>query len=397
MLTIYRSLERFVGKIQRRRRSERIRRILPKAVPVSPPARGAVTVAGLLRAPTGIGEGARLGAGAFAELGYSVGLVDLTPQRQRDARILQPQGANLTPGDIGGPVIVHMNPPAMMDALYELRDGLTRRRVIGHWVWEIPVLPPQWHQSVEFLHEVWVPSRFVAAAVATTVRQVPIRIVPYAVRPSDPVAPMTIATGKTVYLTMFSYNSGFDRKNPVAAIAAFRRAFADRDDVTLIVKAQGAPLSHKASYRALMAAIAGAPNISVLDRDLTSLERDALIARADVLVSLHRSEGFGLPLAEALVLGKAVIATNWSGNTDFMTRDTSSLIDYKLVPMSTATAAYAGLKAHWADPDIDHASAEMLRLSDPSARTALGANAHRFARQAFTLEAFKAAVEPGLA
>jgi glycosyltransferase involved in cell wall biosynthesis len=391
-----RTLERAVGRMQRRLRAGRIRRRLPKAAPGSPSARGIVTIAGLLRAPTGIGEGARLNAGALAALGYSVGLVDLTPERQRDARAAPPQGTNLASGDIGGTVIVHLNPPAMFEGLYRLRDGLTRRRVIGNWVWEAPVLPPLWQRSIELLHEIWVPSRFVAEAVATTGCRIPVRVVPYAVRADDAVEPMTIAAGKTAYLTMFSYESGFDRKNPIAAVKAFRRAFGDRDDVVLLVKAQGDPASHQASHRALLAAIGEAPNIAIIDRDLAASERDALIARADVMVSLHRAEGFGLTLAEALLQGKSVIATNWSGNTDFMTPDTSALIDYKLVPMSTVAFAYRGLKAHWAEPDLDHASAEMLRFSDPSLRRALGAKARGVARQAFTLEAFRAAAGPGL-
>jgi glycosyltransferase involved in cell wall biosynthesis len=396
MRTLVLSLERAVGRMRRRLRANRIRRRLPKAVPGSPSAHGTVTIAGLLRAPTGIGEGARLNASALAAAGYSVGLIDLTPPRQCDPRVAPPESANPVFGDAGGALVVHLNPPAMFEGLYQLRDGLTRRRVIGNWVWEAPLLPPVWHRSIELLHEIWVPSRFVADAVATTACRIPVRVVPYAVRANDRVEPMAIAAGKTVYLALFSYESGFDRKNPIGAVTAFRRAFADRDDVVLLVKAQGRATSHLDSHRALLAAIGEAPNIAIIDQDLTSLERDALIARTDVLVSLHRAEGFGLTLAEAMLQGKSVIATNWSGNTDFMTRDTSALIDYKLVPMSTIAFAYQGLNAHWAEPDIDHASAEMLRFSEPSVRAALGAKASRFARRAFTLEAFKAAVAPGL-
>src|SRR5271156_6102156 len=179
MLNIHRSLDRFIVSLRRRRTLNRIRRRLPKAAPGSPPARGTVTIAGIFRSPTGIGEGARLNACAFADIGYSVGLVDITSERGNEARITQPQGANLVAGDIGGPIIIHMNPPTMLHTLYALRHKLAGRRVIANWVWELPILPPVWHQTIEFLHEVWVQSRLGADAVAPPARRIPIRLVPY--------------------------------------------------------------------------------------------------------------------------------------------------------------------------------------------------------------------------
>jgi glycosyltransferase involved in cell wall biosynthesis len=387
------------GAFDRARKAYRINRIcrrLPKARPNPPPGDGFATVIGLLRSPTGIGEGARLNATALGSLGYSVGLLDVGEHRKAQRTLAMLEGPGQKIGDIGGPLIVHLNPPAMLYALHDMLNGLGRRRIIGNWVWEAPIMPPIWHRALEFLHEVWAPSRFVADAVATAGAKIPIRVVPYAVRPSQDVAPMAIAPGKLLYVTMFSYNSGFKRKNPAATIKAFKRAFGDRDDVHLLVKAQGLPAKHAVAHDELVAAIGSAANISILGRDLTIIERDALIARADVLVSLHRSEGFGLTMAEAMLVGKAVMATNWSGNIDFMTPGTCSLIDYKLIAMADPDPAYVGLNAHWAEPDAEHAAAEMLRLTDPTTRAALGAAARRSARDYFKPECFAAAVGPGV-
>ncbi len=396
MALVLRSLDRFLSRLRRAQRIKQICRKLPKAAPDPPPRSGTVTIAGILRSPTGIGEGARLQAQALSRLGYAVGLCDFSRQRRAAESLPLPQGPRMTADDAGGPIIIHLNPPSMLYTLEDMLGALAGRRIIANWVWEAPVMPPVWHRALEFLHEVWVPSRFVGAAVATGGAGLPIRLVPYAVRPTETVTPLAIAPGKLMYLTMFSYDSGFKRKNPIGTIRAFRCAFGDRADVILLVKAQGSSVKHEAASRELEMAIGDAKNVSIFNRDLSTPERDALIARADVVVSLHRSEGFGLTLAEAMLLGKAVVATNWSGNIDFMPADACSLIDFSLVSLSDAHDAYAGLRTHWAEPDLDHAASEMLRLADPAVRSTLGVAAQRAAKQYFGLDAFAAAVEAGI-
>ena len=395
-MSLARTLYGNLARARRRFDVDRLCRRLPIARSDPSPADGVVTLAGLLRAPTGIGEGARLNAAALGRLGYAVGLLEAGRPRQDQRALAMPKVPGQTIGDRSGALIVHLNPPVMLYALADMLSAIGRRRVIAHWVWEAPMMPPIWHRALQFLHEVWVPSRFVADAVATAGAGIPVRVVPYAVSAPEDVAPMEIAAGKLLFVTMFSYDSGFKRKNPIGTIAAFRRAFDDRDDVHLLVKAQGAPDKHAAALRTLAGAIGPATNVSILGRDLTGRERNALIARADVVVSLHRAEGFGLTLAEAMLLGKPTIATNWSGNVDFMAPGASSLIDYKLTPLVDADPAYAGLATRWADPDIDHAAAEMRRLTDPAIRAALGAAARRSAAAYFTPDAFAAAVAPGI-
>jgi glycosyltransferase involved in cell wall biosynthesis len=351
-----------------------------------------------LRSPTGVGEGARLALQALSECGYRVGAVDFSDRlaRRRLSSVVVPEAPNIASGDLGGALVVHLNPPALLRLLDAMRARVGGRRIIGYWAWELETVPPAWLDAAPFVHEVWVPSRFVAEAARRSGVDRPVRVVPHPVRrPARGAPPMPLAPGKTLYLTMFSFGSGFARKNPTGTIRALRQAFGDRDDVVLVVKPQRSRARLVEAERALSDSIGDAPNILVLDRDLSALERDQLLSRADVVVSLHRSEGFGLPLAEAMMLGKAVVATNWSGNTDFMTRETSVLIDYSLIPVDDPYMQYRHT-GRWAEPDLDHAAAELIRLADPAVRGKLGNAARAGVADHCGTEKFAASILPTL-
>jgi glycosyltransferase involved in cell wall biosynthesis len=395
-LSVVRTVRR-VARVLRygtpRARLDRLRREFRADLPVGT---GDVTLTGILRSPTGIGEGARLMATALDRAGYRVALCDFpewTP-----GRAVPPVAGRWSPKDVASsPLIMHANPSLMLRLLGRMPRPVGDRRIIGYWAWELPVIPPSWASALEIVHEVWVPSRFVAEALISSGTTRPIRVVPHPLEPPlAAVRPMELAPGKLVYLAMFSYGSGFERKNVLGAITAFRRAFGDRDDVALVIKTQRISKRPPVSEVTLHRAVSGASNIQVIDEDLPPRERDSLIARADVVVSLHRSEGFGLTLAEAMLLGKPVIATNWSGNTDFMSPDASASIRFSLVPVSDPGGPYANIDSVWADPDLDHAAAEMRRLSDPAARHQMGAAARKASSAFFSLDRFASAVAPGI-
>ena len=141
-----------------------------------------------------------------------------------------------------------------------------------------------------------------------------------------------------VVLNVFHLGSAFSRKNPLAAIAAFRKAFGDAPDRVLAIKLidNGAQWAR----RELDAAIAGAGNIRLIEGMLPEADMAGLMAAADIVISLHRSEGFGLVPAQAMALGKPVIATAWSGNLDFMNKDNSALVSYSLVPVHDPEGAF---------------------------------------------------------
>lgn len=187
--------------------------------------------------------------------------------------------------------------------------------------------------------------------------------------------------------------SGFARKNPCAAIRAFRQAFGDDRSVRLLVK-----YANEDAFREGVASLriesAAAENIVLIGGTLRPPELAALYDQADVLLSLHRSEGFGLTLAEAMLRQIPVIATNWSGNTDFLTSETGIPIGYRLVPAQDPQQTYNHPDMVWADPDVHEAAIALRRLrSDPMVRKQLAANAYAVATRLFNSDAYAEKVQ----
>ncbi len=359
--------------------------LAPRPDRVAPPAQHGVVVAGELGRASGLGEGARLMLAGLAELGIPgwplrAGL--RLPGETEDVPV--PEGGPPPPG---APLVLHVNAPHVAAALLRLPRGLLRgRRIIGCWAWELPVVPPDWGTGVPFVHEVWVPTRFTAAAIEPLMPG-RVRVVPYCVasRPPAPSALDRQAFGlpaeAVVTLCSFSLASSFERKNPLAAIAAHREAFGSRADRVLVMK-----VGHAGHFgpdlQRLQQAVAGAGNIRIETRTLPLADNHALTACADIVLSLHRSEGFGLVPAEGMLLAKAVVLTDWSGNTDFTDAETAALVPYRLVPAVDPRGVFQAPGAVWAEADVGAAAAHLRRLADdPVERTALGARAQVAARQ----------------
>jgi glycosyltransferase involved in cell wall biosynthesis len=160
---------------------------------------------------------------------------------------------------------------------------------------------------------------------------------------------------------VLDYDSAFERKNPLAVVRAFRRAFEPGSGAKLVIKSVNA--AHQPDNRdELEIAADDRPDIELRDGYLSSTEIEQLLASADCIVSLHRSEGFGLPLARALRSGIPVVATAYGGNTDFMSAENSGLVPYTLTTVPEATHYPSG--ATWADPDVDVAAAELRAVFD---------------------------------
>jgi glycosyltransferase involved in cell wall biosynthesis len=272
-------------------------------------------------------------------------------------------------------------------AMLRLGHRLVRKkRVVGYWAWELPRASADWRHGVPFVHEVWVPSRFTENAVSGLAADVPVRVVPHPVAACDTGgAPAKPAADRPfTVLTIFNAASSFARKNPCAAVRAFRTAFGDDRAARLIVKA-----THLSDFpdalAQLVAAIGAADNIVLIDRPLHKSQMTGLYAKADVVVSLHRSEGFGLVIAEAMLRGLPVVATDWSGSTDFLTRHTGVPIPYELVPACDPQGTYHHPEMRWADANAEEAALALRRLrDDPEFRQRLGSEAARFAASAFS-------------
>ena len=335
-----------------------------------------INLVGYIAAELGIGEAARSLARACATAGVPYSVVDVgyqTSNLKRDTQALANAVDRRFAIDL-----VYVNAdqtPRTLDYLKE--QGLEGDFRIGFWHWEQPALPTAFLPAFAHLHEVWVPSAFVRDAVAA-VSPVPVVIVPHALSfaptPGAHRSQFNLPAGKLLVLMMYDFHSYQVRKNPQAAIAAFRRATEGRDDAVLVVKTINAG-QHPEAAAELRAHLADLPGTVLIDEFLTRQQVWDLQSLCDMLVSLHRAEGFGLAPAEMMYLGKPVVATGWSANMDFMTAENSMPVNYTLKPLAQDTGPYRAGPV-WAEADVEHAASCIRRLlDDPQLRERIGRQA----------------------
>ena len=245
---------------------------------------------------------------------------------------------------------------------YSAISGLA---TIGIWAWELEDFPEDFEAVINELEEIWTISEFARASIQKQTKK-PVFVFPIplsaieakASEPSGVNAPEKI--GKDYFLVMFDYQSSMERKNPLAAIEAFQLAFDGQDDVQLVIKTLNAELWPTEREHLLYEA-RKVKNVTVIDEYLTRLEVRQLLNGALAYISLHRAEGYGLTCAEAMAEGTPVIATNYSGNLDFMTPENSLLVDYSPVKVLDPNGAYT-LDSNWANPSVDSAAKFMKTI-----------------------------------
>ena len=330
---------------------------------------GDLLLSGYLSAPTGIGRGGRMSAAALSAGGVSPRLHDLG----RD-----PAGQGLADLSPGGVWFAHCNAPEALHFMNVAADTsvFERRYRIGYWAWELPRLPDDWLPAVSLFHEVWTPSCFVADAVeaAAAGTGLRVRVVPHPLPDMSRARPRRerfgVAEGQFVILAMYDVRSTAARKNPMGAVEAFQRAFSPEDASARLLLKVNAPADDSACVAPLRTRTAGWPNITLMIEELSDAEADDLLASCDVFVSLHRAEGFGLSIAQAMALGRAVVATGWSGNVDFQAGAVEE-VPFALVPARDVSGRYELPDQHWAEPDLDAAAGALRRLADDRLAAAL--------------------------
>ncbi len=341
------------------------------------PARRGVNVIGYLRDETGVGESARATIRALHHHDFPLAwtMVKSYHARQNDDSVLHlPQGH---PYDIN---LFYVNADQMEVVYNELgADFFAGKYNIGYWAWELDSFPEEWRGRFDYLDEVWVGSRFVQNTLAH-VSPIPVVIMGVEMdrRPPGGVtrAALGLPDDRFIFLFAFDMLSIFERKNPLGAIEAYRRAFGPRfPETTLVIKVTKLDMfpEYRAPLEEALAAVSGVLIDGYLDRP----ELDSLFAACDAYISLHRSEGFGMTIAEAMHMGKPVIATDYAGNTDFMNVSNSYPVMYDLVELTEDYGPYKKGNV-WADPDLDHAAYLMRRVFENRAEAAQkGARAAR--------------------
>jgi glycosyltransferase involved in cell wall biosynthesis len=248
---------------------------------------------------------------------------------------------------------------------------------IAYWAWELDAIPEEWVELTPLLDCIWAPTQFVADAFRKRM-PLPVHEVLPGVELSEiePVgkADFGIPPANYVFLFMFDMCSQMVRKNPLAVIEAFRAAFRRDEKATLVIKVSRGR-SHPEAF-AILGAAARAAGVILIDEVFSRARAYGLIQMCDCLVSLHRAEGFGLCLAEAMLMGKPVIATNYSGNLSFMHRGNSLLVDYELIEIAADNPIYKR-RNHWADPSIEQAASHMRYCFDHRADAAVLGNKGR--------------------
>ncbi len=322
-----------------------------------------VCLSGLWGAASGRGEDIRLTAAGLIFQGVEFIVFD-----RRSEKFFSAEGEEIKADPAAVKVnIVHLNADtALWDYMSLYRAGLTHAYTVGYWAWELERLPPKWNFAYTFYSEVWAATRFAQDAFALG-DKLDVLLMPMAVDLPEAGTAVTredfgLAEDEFIFYYGFDFRSYMSRKNPEAAIKAFLQAFGGTDKkVRLLLKTLAAD-SDNDNFLRIKALVDRDRRIVLLDREFSRPELYALISQCNCFVSPHRSEGFGRGPAEAMLLGVPVIATNYSGNIDFTTPETSIVVDYDLVPL--AAGEYPGGEGQvWADIRLDDLAAAMFKLA----------------------------------
>ena len=260
--------------------------------------------------------------------------------------------------------VMHVNPDQWQEACGMFpRSQFDGHYNIGIFQWELETAPADWKPLFDYVDEVWTPSEFTARTMRKETDKPVVPILYCIETPYDESLTRKdfgLSEDDFLVLTMYDSNSYASRKNPGAAIDAFREAFGEKPEgVKLVIKISN-PKPEDIAF--VESRLDSGSYVLMTDR-LERKQMNSLIRLCDVFLSLHRSEGFGLVLAEAMNLGTATVATNWSANTEFMPEGTACLVNYSRVPVGN-TYQYEQEGLTWADPDVHEAAAWLKKLKE---------------------------------
>jgi glycosyltransferase involved in cell wall biosynthesis len=331
--------------------------VTPVVNPISIASRdlNGVDVVGFFTAEHGVGEAARVLVSTMKSVDVAVSTINYTDTQSR-------MGHSYSTDDVSRykVALVSMNAEQLTHSPHRLgADFYSGRYVIGQWFWELEKAPEWYAPAWPMVNEMWAPTRFIEQMLRNSApKNVAISYVPL------PVMRPAIDTSLTrdhfhlddrfMFLFAFDFMSVMKRKNPLGLIDAFTRAFPAGSGAQLVIKAINGD-KRPVEREALMTAASQHPDITVIDTYFTRVETSSLMNLADCYVSLHRSEGLGLTLSEAMSHGKPVIATNYSGNVDFMDDSNSYLVPWTRVAVGQGAEGYSP-DATWAEPDVVEAA-----------------------------------------
>ena len=328
-----------------------------------------INIVGYVRGEFGLGESSRAQIRSIkaAEIPHTICNIDCAAHGNEDNSFEQ----EFTTDNPYAINLLNFNAEAMPEFLDNIGEKYLKDKYnIGYWAWELPTFPAEWEWLFQYYDEIWVPSGYCAEALSL-VAPIPIVKIMHSIdlpAPSLSKSATIIPDGeegetkfpqdKFTFLFMFDFHSTMARKNPLGVIESFQRAFQrDNQDVCLIVKCSNSQ-NYPHELAQVKQAIANYPSIQLIDARLPKEVVNALFYNCDCYVSLHRAEGFGLTMAEAMYYGKPVIATGYSSNVEFMNTGNSFLVQYDLVKVQQDSGSYQKGNI-WAKPSVEHTATLM--------------------------------------
>lgn len=321
-----------------------------------------VNLIGNICAESGLGQSCRLVASALDKTGFPLSIYkyeQLGAEGQGDHSWENRLSKEL-PYDVN---LIHINPHELGLAFIQQDASVWNYRYnIGYWLWELEEFPDEWIPCFQCLDEIWAPSEFICNAIRKKTT-LPVRCMSYYVDVHIGTIyerkHFGIPEDKFLYLMMYDQSSCMERKNPIGVLNAFKMAFEkENENVGLVIKINNPTPESRKQIRSVLD---GYTNVYLIEETLSRDEVNSLTKCVDVVVSLHRAEGFGLVLAEAMLLGTPTVATNWSSNTEFMNENVACMVDYELITIEKDMPPFkAGNR--WADANLDQAAEYMKKL-----------------------------------
>lgn len=321
-----------------------------------------INLIGAVKAEMGLGQSCRLLANMIINCNYELSVYDMEfdDNVKKEDTSFEVYISDLLPYGIN---IFHVNPIEIGKVFAKIPEAWEGRYNIAFWLWELEEFPEEWILYCNLFDEIWTPSQFAADSIRR-ITNVPVRVIPYfvTVHHNNKLGrkDFGLPEDKFLFLSMFDVNSTLGRKNPMGAVKAFKYAFSPEDsDVGMVFKVNNTAGNN---LEILKSELKSYDNIYFITETMEKEKVNCLIDSVDVFVSLHRSEGFGLVMAEAMLLGTPVIATNWSSNTEFMDKSVSCMVDYILIKNPKREGLYQK-GCIWAEPEHQQAADYMRKLA----------------------------------
>jgi glycosyltransferase involved in cell wall biosynthesis len=314
-----------------------------------------IDVLGFFTAEHGVGEAARVLTSTLQSAGVAVSTIDYTDTQSRREHSFDCD--NVSRNKV---LMTAINADHLNEAHLRLdRKFFRKRYVIGQWFWELEEAPRWFGPAFAHVDELWAPTRFIETMLRKHApSSVQVKYVPL------PVATPQIDTTLTrerfglddrfMFLFSFDFMSVMKRKNPLGLIEAFSKAFADGEGPMLVLKTINGN-KRLPERNMLRVAAQKRSDIVIIDEYFTKVETSTLMSLADCYVSLHRSEGLGLTMSEAMTLGRPVIATGYSGNLDFLSDVNSFIVPGIRMKVGFEAEGYSP-EAMWMEPSVTEAS-----------------------------------------